>query len=71
MDKCPVCHSVNLSDEHLLQEYKAMMSARYGTFKHNAIVAQDAVAEILLDRGITHFPNMFGDIPIKKGDPHA
>jgi len=48
-----------------------MMSARYGTFKHNAIVAQDAVAEILLDRGITHFPNMFGDIPIKKGDPHA
>jgi len=43
-----------------------MMSARFGMFKHNAIVAQDAVAALLLSRGITHIPNIFGDIPIKR-----
>ncbi len=65
MDKCPACSAVNPSDEHLMLEYKEMMSARFGMFKNNAAVAQSAVAVMLLDRGITHISNMFGDIPIK------
>jgi len=66
MDKCPVCHAANPTDAHLILEYVAMQSARGGFFKRNAAAAQDAVATLLLARGITHIPNIFGAIPIRR-----
>jgi len=62
---CPACGAANLSDAHLMQEYKDMQKASFGIFKRNAAAAQDAVAALLLARGITHIPNIFGDIAIR------
>jgi predicted nucleic acid-binding Zn ribbon protein len=64
--QCPVCHAANPSDEHLLWEYKEMMLAQHGAFKNNAQAAQNEVAALLFERGITSIPNIFGDIPIQK-----
>ena len=64
-ERCPVCGTTTLSDAHLIQEYKDMQKASFGMFKGNAARAQDAVAALLLARGITHIPNIFGDIAIR------
>ncbi len=64
--QCPVCGAWNPNDEHLIWEYKDMMSARFGMFGRNAAAAQDKVAEMLLDHGITSIPNIFGNIPIQR-----
>lgn len=65
LDKCPACGSANPLNEHLIQEYSSMQRAQYGAFKHNARIAQNIIAELLLLRGVTHIPNIFGDILIE------
>lgn len=65
-EKCPVCHSTNTTTEHLIDEYFSMMRASFGTFKRNATIAQNEVADMLLRRGVTHAPNIFGPIRIEK-----
>ena len=65
--RCPVCHSTNTTNGHLFDEYFEMMKARSGHFGRNAGIAQDAIADMLLARGITHIPNIFGAIPVRKG----
>ncbi len=66
LEKCPQCGSVNVTDEHLLREYKEGMRPCFGRmFGRNARKAQNEVAKELLSRGITELPNIFGAIPIK------
>jgi len=62
---CPVCRAVSPSDEHLIQEYKSMMHAQFGAFKQNAADAQRKIAALLLARGITRTPNIFGDLEVQ------
>lgn len=62
---CPVCRAANPTDKHLIDEYFEMMKAAMGgMFKNNAAAAQNEVAQMLLERGVTHAPNIFGNIPI-------
>lgn len=63
-EQCPVCLAATPGNDHLIQEYKAMQSARFGLFGRNAAIAQDAVATMLLACGITYIPNIFGAIPV-------
>lgn len=65
MEKCPVCQASNPDTNHLIREYEDMMHARFGIFGRNAAEAQNAVGEMLLSRGVTHIPNIFGDIPVR------
>lgn len=63
---CPACQAANPTNEHLIDEYFDMMKAAMGgMFKNNAARAQNDVAEMLLARGVTHAPNIFGPIEIK------
>jgi hypothetical protein len=64
-EKCPFCGSMNTSTAHLLYEYKDNMRACFDPmFGHNCRKAQNQVANMLLERGTTHLPNIFGPIPI-------
>jgi hypothetical protein len=56
---------VNWTNERLINEYKEMMRSQFGLFKHNARVALNLLAAILLQRGVTHIDNLFGPIEIK------
>jgi hypothetical protein len=67
-ETCPACGSTNTSTEHLLHEYSEMRKASVGFFKRNAYEAQQAVGHMLIARGVTHEPNIFGDIPIDVED---
>ena len=54
-----------MSDRALLNEYREMRRASFNAmFGHNAKRRGNACAEELLSRGITHEPNIFGDILI-------
>ncbi len=64
--ECPACGSSNLSTEHLLYEYREMRKASFDRmFGHNARNAQRACARLLIARGVTHEPNIFGDISLR------
>lgn len=54
------------SNENLLNEYTDLRRAEFNPiFGGNARRARVIVARILVEeRGVTHEPNMFGDIPI-------
>ncbi len=66
LDRCPQCGSCNVTDEHLLREYRQGMRHCFDRmFGHNARKAQNEVAAELLSRGITEMPNIFGAIQIK------
>lgn len=54
------------TDEQLIHEYRDMMRACYGMFSNNDKYYSDELADILLARGVTHIPNIFGDIEIKR-----
>lgn len=64
-EKCPGCGATNTTDKHLLDEYSDLMRHTYGMFGRNADRARIEVAEMLLARGITHLPNIFGDIALR------
>lgn len=68
IEYCPVCLVANPDDAHLMREYTDMQAARWGMFKNAAATAQDVVASLLLARGITHIPNLFGDIPVMESE---
>jgi hypothetical protein len=55
------------SDELLMREYLAMNKAGFDRmFGMNARRHGNACADALLARGITHVPNIFGPIEVKK-----
>ena len=65
--KCPACGSVNLSDKHLIMEYKEMLRAGFDRmYGHNARKASNTIVDLLADRGITSYPSMFGTIELRK-----
>jgi hypothetical protein len=49
-----------------MQEYLDLNKSSFGIFGHNAAKAQQAVAAMLLGRGITEIPNIFVPIPIRE-----
>ena len=64
--KCPVCGSVNLTNEHLMREYLEMNKASFDRmFGRNAEEARIAIADELIWRGIDEIPNIFGPIPVR------
>ena len=66
VQRCPGCGSAVTTDEHLMSEYLDLQKHSFSKmFGHNAATAQNEVAEILLARGITEIPNIFGAIPVK------
>lgn len=69
-EQCPVCLRVNPDNQHLLEEYSEMMKASmgHGLFKKNAARTLNVVATMLLGRGVTAVPNLFGPIPIRIED---
>lgn len=54
MTNCPVCGSVNLTNEHLMREYRGLMGCCSGFFGPNARRAINEIAAELLSRGVTH-----------------
>ena len=69
-EQCPVCLRVNPDNEHLQYEYIEMMKASlgHGLFKKNAIWMFKVVATMLLARGVTEIPNIFGPIRVQIED---
>ena len=56
----------NMSTEYLQAEYLELNKARFNSmFGHSAAQAQARVAKALHSRGITHIPNIFGDIEVR------
>lgn len=57
------------SDEALIREWKHLQKACFDRmFGHNARHAFNTLCDVLAERGITHIPNIFGDIEIRKYD---
>lgn len=53
------------STEELLKEYsQGLRDCHQRIFGNNACIHQNAVAGVLLGRGVTILPNIFGDIAI-------
>lgn len=55
----------SMTNKKLLEEHRGYQLWSHGVLKGNATVSRRLVAAILLLRGITHIPNIFGDIPIR------
>lgn len=65
--KCPACGAANPTNNHLIWEWTDLQKGVFNRmFGHNARNVQEQVGDMLLARGITHIPNMFGDIPIRR-----
>ena len=66
--KCEICkqdHSTQSSD-YLIREYLELNKARFDRmFGRNATRCQAVVAHVLITRGITEIPNIFGPIEIR------
>lgn len=55
------------SDEQLIKEWSALQKACFNKmFGHSAKLSFNTLCDVLNERGITHIPNIFGDIEIKK-----
>ena len=61
---CPVCGAINPTNKHLFNEHFQMSKASFGMFSRNAENALSQVIALLQSRGVTHIPNIFGDIPL-------
>ena len=67
--KCDICQWDHASQDNasLSKKYLEMNKAGFDiTFGRNARKCGDNIAEILLGRGITEVPNIFGPIQIRK-----
>lgn len=53
------------TDEQLIKEYKEMRRAVFGIHGNNARRELNLIVDVLLARGVTMEPNIFGDIPIR------
>jgi hypothetical protein len=63
--KCPACSCDEPSNDHLITEYFDLMKAGMNpVFGHNARLANNAVADLLISRGITEIPNIFGALKV-------
>ncbi len=63
--QCDIDRMKRLDTPRLIKEYASSMRDCFGRGWPAASVMQDARANELLARGITHIPNIFGDIEIK------
>ncbi len=61
---CPVCSAINPTNKHLFGEHFQMSKASFGMFHRNAENTLQEVIALLKARGVTHIPNIFGDIPL-------
>lgn len=65
--RCPACQSHEPTTEHLVREYLEMARASFDrVFGHHARKAQRQVGTLLISRGVTEIPNIFGAIPVRK-----
>lgn len=64
---CPDCGAANPTNEHLMSEYSSLVKASFNRlFGRAATEALNQVADVLLKRGITEIPNIFGSIQVRR-----
>jgi hypothetical protein len=64
---CPVCGAINPTNKHLFDEHHSMLKGSFDqSLGRNAENALQEVKAMLLGRGLTHIPNIFGAMPIQE-----